>query len=415
MPEVTALPQPGDVFAGKYLIERVIGAGRASLVFSARDRVSGKRVAIEWSLPGTVRHDAVLDDEDESLAAVSGDEQGDIQAARARDDVRDADALVSEADQLADAEHVAIGHLRHPNVLAVYDVGEAHGSRYSVMEWADGESLEARIRSMGRMSVSEATRLLVPCLRGMHEAHAAGIVHRDLKPSNIFICHATGSASEVVKVLDFEVTAADGGEDDIASLMSRRGTTSTKPYYRAPEQFGDVETDHRVDVYAFGAILYELLTGWPPFAPIRHVNREDLTPTRQAVLQARADKLPPGADALVGRAMARDVTQRWRETSRSAFRLCTSLPRRSKRTRGAKRRRAVWSCIERSWMSNQLVSRLTRRRGQPTRVLCPRTSRHLSTKARCCVAGHGRGLLRPSRTRSSHSSPRMSPALSFRS
>ena len=103
MPEVTALPQPGDVFAGKYLIERVIGAGRASLVFSARDRVSGKRVAIEWSLPGTVRHDAVLDDEDESLAAVSGDEQGDIQAARARDDVRDADALVSEADQLADA------------------------------------------------------------------------------------------------------------------------------------------------------------------------------------------------------------------------------------------------------------------------------------------------------------------------
>ena len=311
MPEVTALPQPGDVFAGKYLIERVIGAGRASLVFSARDRVSGKRVAIEWSLPGTVRHDAVLDDEDESLAAVSGDEQGDIQAARARDDVRDADALVSEADQLADAEHVAIGHLRHPNVLAVYDVGEAHGSRYSVMEWADGESLEARIRSMGRMSVSEATRLLVPCLRGMHEAHAAGIVHRDLKPSNIFICHATGSASEVVKVLDFEVTAADGGEDDIASLMSRRGTTSTKPYYRAPEQFGDVETDHRVDVYAFGAILYELLTGWPPFAPIRHVNREDLTPTRQAVLQARADKLPPGADALVGRAMARDVTQRF--------------------------------------------------------------------------------------------------------
>lgn len=306
MAEVTALPQPGDTFAGKYLLERVIGSGRASLVFSARHLSSGKRVAIDWSLPGTdyVWHGALLDvaDDRESLEA---DEQDDSEEAR------DAAELVSDAGGFGDDELPAIGQFRHPNVFDVYDFGEAFGSRYCVLEWADGESLEARIQRAGRMTVSEATRLLVPCLRAMHEAHTVGIVHHDLKPSNIFICQATESMSEVVKVLDFDLTAAGAGDEDIGSLVLRRATTSTKPYYRAPEQFGDVEIDHRADVYAFGAILYELLTGWPPFAPIRHVNREDLTPTRQAVLQARSDRLPAGADALVGRAMARDVTQRF--------------------------------------------------------------------------------------------------------
>src|SRR4051812_6163540 len=337
MPEVTAFPQSGDTVAGKYLIERLVGTGKTSLVFSARHRVTGKRFAIEWMLGHAedTKHDALLQDDehdehehDETVepqpaAAVGGEQTAAglvdrvdsvdtlnsvdrIDGADVVDDaIRDADELVSDAHELEGAEHRIIGHFRHPSVLEVYDIGETSGTLYTVMEWSDGESLEARIARNGAMSMSEACRLLIPCLRGMHEAHSAGIVHGDLKPSNMFICQPTQTTPEVVKVLDFDVVdpAARSGETERASLV-RYLATKTKPYYRAPEQFGDTPIDHRADVYAFGAILYEMLAGQPPFAPLRHGNRDELTPTRLAALHARRDRLPLAVDAIVGRAMA---------------------------------------------------------------------------------------------------------------
>jgi serine/threonine protein kinase len=139
MPDVTALPRPGDVFAGKYLIERVIGSGKNSLVFAAQHCVTGKRFAIEWLLQRSAhaRHEALIDDDACEPAAIGGEP-----ARVASDEVRDAGDLVSEAHDLEPSPQV-VGHFRHPNVLEVYDVGEASGSLYTVMEWSDGESLEA--------------------------------------------------------------------------------------------------------------------------------------------------------------------------------------------------------------------------------------------------------------------------------
>lgn len=306
MPDVTALPRPGDVFAGKYLIERVVGNGKNSLVFVAQHCVTGKRFAIEWLVPRAehARHDAVIQegDPEDTPAAVSG---------KIVAEVRDAGDLVTEADDFVTSEHQVVGHFRHPNVLEVYDVGEAAGSLYTVKEWSDGESLEARLARSGPMSIAEACALLVPCMRGMHEAHTAGILHRDLKPSNIYLCQATPSSPLVAKVLDFEVASEIGRDADAASLVVWRGARDSKPYYRAPEQIGGLEVDHRADVYAFGAILYEVLTGRPPFAPVRYARRDERATRGVPALQSRSERLPPGADAIIGRAMARDVSRRF--------------------------------------------------------------------------------------------------------
>jgi serine/threonine-protein kinase len=304
MPDVTALPQPGDIFAGKYLIERLIGSGKTCLVFGARHHVTGKLFAIRWLLPTeeATRHDAVIEEEERE-----GDDD--------EESVSDAEEFLSDDAHDAgrpSSEHQVVGHFRHPNVLEVYDVGEEAGSLYTVMDWAEGEALDARLLRTGPLPIAEACRLLIPCMRGMHAAHAAGIVHRDLKPSNIFVYHATPSAPETVKVLDFEVASSAPVGEGAAAIVAHTGDLARQPYYRAPEQLGGLPTDHRVDVYAFGAMLYEVLSGRPPFAPTRADRPvSEISSAYSLSLQHGAQHLPRGADAIVARAMARDVEQRF--------------------------------------------------------------------------------------------------------
>ena len=169
------------------------------------------------------------------------------------------------SSHLASAEHVcrfqaearAAARLRHANIVQIYEVGEVHGQHYFTMEYVEGESLAQRIRR-GPLDVATAVRILTAVARAVEHSHQHGIVHRDLKPSNILI-----DATEQPYVSDFglaKVLAAD-------RELTGTGVIAGTPSYMSPEQAAGrtAEVGPASDVYCLGAILYELLTGSPPF------------------------------------------------------------------------------------------------------------------------------------------------------
>ncbi len=159
------------------------------------------------------------------------------------------------------AEARASRRIAHRNVVEVFDDGEARdGVPYMAMELCDGETLDAVVQLRGAVGPSYACELVGQVLAALVAAHALGIVHRDLKPANIMVVHPSPS-QPFVKVLDFGI--AKGVHPD--SEYDERGRIFGTPTYMAPEQASGGEVDARTDVYAAGTILYELLTGRPPF------------------------------------------------------------------------------------------------------------------------------------------------------
>jgi len=161
----------------------------------------------------------------------------------------------------------AANSIRHPNIIEILDSGVTeNGISYLVMELLRGESLTARIKRKGRLAPNEAVALVMQTASALGAAHAKGIVHRDLKPDNLFVVpDEANPGSEHIKVLDFGIaklqTTAPGG-----FVKTRTGSLMGTPIYMSPEQcLGTKEVDRRSDIYALGAILYELTTGHPPF------------------------------------------------------------------------------------------------------------------------------------------------------
>jgi serine/threonine protein kinase len=278
MADSSAFPKPGDTIAAKYLIERTIGTGGMSVVFGATHRVTGKRFAIKWLL---------RDDSTPSTEA----------AAR----------FIREA-QVA-------GRFQHPNVVEVYDVGEVSGSFYMVMDWLEGESLATRLERTGRLPLEDACRYLIPCMLGMDEAHSAGIVHRDLKPANIFICQPTKHSPERAKVLDFGVAKLTDPNSQLASsIVTKAGMLIGTPYYLSPEQLRGQVVDARTDIYAFGVILYQVLSGQLPFPATTFGELVvQIAAASPIALRHLVPTLPVGVDELVSRAMMRDPAQRYQD------------------------------------------------------------------------------------------------------
>jgi adenylate cyclase len=163
-------------------------------------------------------------------------------------------ALVARFQQ----EARAAGALNHPNILSVLDVGVQEQVHFLVSELLEGQTLRARLRA-GALPVSQAVDIAVQTLRGLAAAHEKGVVHRDLKPENLFLTH-----EGTVKILDFGL-AKLCGSGEYPSVATEPGTLVGSVGYMSPEQVNGVEADQRSDVFAIGAILYEMLSGTRAF------------------------------------------------------------------------------------------------------------------------------------------------------
>jgi serine/threonine-protein kinase len=204
----------------RYRVERELGRGGMATVYLAEDLRHHRNVAIK-----------VLHAE---LSAVLG-----------------ADRFLKEIELTA--------NLQHPHILPLFDSGDAGGLLYYVMPFVEGETLRRRLERERQLAVPDAVRIAREVADALAYAHAHGVVHRDVKPENVLL---QGSHALVA---DFGIALAV--EEAGGSRMTQTGMSLGTPQYMAPEQaMGDRAADHRVDIYALGAITYEMLVGEPPFA-----------------------------------------------------------------------------------------------------------------------------------------------------
>ncbi len=215
-----------------------------------------------------------------------------------------------------DREARTISRLAHPNICTLHDVGEQAGSAFLVMELLDGETLETRC---GRASakgaglpLDDALRIAIQMADALTAAHRQGIVHRDLKPGNIFLVRPSGaSAPAIAKLLDFglaRTAAAALRIDSVTSMpttppgaITAQGTILGTFQYMAPEQVEGGEADARTDIFAFGSVLYEMLTGKKAF--------EGKTQTSLVAAILERDP-PPAQHRAAARAVARGLHRR---------------------------------------------------------------------------------------------------------
>src|SRR5713226_2134244 len=221
----------GTVLDGQYKIETLLGKGGMGAVYLARHILLGDRVAIKI-LPPEMRSNT------EWLRRF----QREGQAAR---------------------------RFRHPNAVTVYDLRtSSDGTIYLVMEYVEGNTLDAELRKHGRFAPSEALAMLEPIMSVLNAAHAMGVVHRDLKPENIMIGKATTDGERVVKLLDLGIAKLKevaGAEKTGNTNLTIAGQMLGTPYYMSPEQWGELprdgssEIDGRADIYSLGLVFYELI------------------------------------------------------------------------------------------------------------------------------------------------------------
>jgi serine/threonine-protein kinase len=256
---VTVPSRLSTSLADRYLIERELGQGGMATVYLAQDQRHDRKVALKVLRP--------------ELAAVIG-----------------AERFLAEIKTTA--------NLQHPHILALFDSGEVDGTVFYVMPYVEGESLRDRIAREHQLPVDDAVRLAREVANALDYAHRHGVVHRDIKPENILL--HDGSALVADFGIALAVSRADGG-----SRMTETGMSLGTPHYMAPEQaMGEREITPKADVYALGCVLYEMLSGEPPFtgptaqAIVARVMTEE---PRSLTLQRRS--VPPHIEAVVRQAL----------------------------------------------------------------------------------------------------------------
>jgi serine/threonine protein kinase len=299
----------GEVIAGKYKLERVLGQGGMGVVFAAVDRELERRVAIKLLLP----------EHTENEGAVG--------------------RFLREAK--------AAARIRSEHVVQVYETGRLpQGVPFIVMEFLNGSDLAQKLEERGALPVEEAASYLLEACEALAQAHAAGVVHRDLKPANLFLArHADGS--DVLKVLDFGISKLDSG-----AALTKSATILGSPYYMSPEQLQTpTDVDARADVWALGVIAYELLTGRRPF------DSESLPGLCVSILNSQPPPIseilptvPPELERFLQRCLAKDRSERCQTVAEFAAALAPFAPA------GALRAERVSRLLESGPVSSQSLN-----------------------------------------------------------
>jgi len=215
----------------------------------------------------------------------------------------------------------AAAALNHPNILSIFDIGEEQGAPYVVSELLEGETLRERLRT-GALPVRRVIDYATQVARGLAAAHEKGIVHRDLKPENLFL-----TSDGRVKILDFGLAkltrpeSHDGsGDAPTVQVATEAGMVMGTAGYMSPEQVRGKSADHRSDIFAFGAILYEMISGKRAF------HGETPADTMSAILKEEAPELsetarnvPPGLERIVRHCLEKHPTQRFQSAGDLAF------------------------------------------------------------------------------------------------
>ena len=291
--------RPGDVLAGKYRIERVIGAGGMGVVAAAEHIELHERVALKLMLPEALENPEAV--------------ERFLREARAAVKIK--------------GEHVA----------KVTDVGRLEGGEpYIVMEYLDGDDLSTVLARRGTLPVEEAIEYVLQACEAIAEAHTLGIIHRDLKPSNLFLTQRPdGTAS--VKVLDFGISKVlpmgnVSDSDDVS--MTRTKQPLGTPLYMPPEQMASARSaDARSDIWSLGVILFELITGEPPFnGGSFHELRRKIAQDPVPSIRAARPTAPRGLDPIVRTCLEKEASKRFQNVGDLAAALAELGPKRARQS-----------------------------------------------------------------------------------
>ena len=288
-PETVDDIQEGDILAGKYRVERILGTGGMGMVVAAHHIQLDERVALKFLLPAAIANM-------ESVARF-------IREARSAFKIK--------------SEHVA----------RVTDVGQLeNGSPYIVMEYLDGKDLAAWLIEYGAMPIPQAVDFVLQASEAIAEAHAIGIVHRDLKPANLF-CVQRSDGQPSIKVLDFGISKVMNQTAQMHAMTRTNGLVGS-PLYMSPEHMKSSKTvDARTDIWSLGIILYQLIAGHPPFEGeavtelVLKVATEPPIPLRNF----RPDA-PEGLEKVLGKCLEKDRNKRYQTIGEMAVALAEFGP-----------------------------------------------------------------------------------------
>jgi serine/threonine protein kinase len=281
------IPRVGELIAGRYEVEEIIGRGGMAFVLGARHVELGQHVAIK-------------------LLRVDTPQRGEVYARFLR-------------------EARACAQLRSDHVVRVFDVGHMdNGEPFMVMERLTGGDLGRLVDAGGSLPIDDAASYVLQACEAVAEAHAMGIVHRDLKPANIFLA-AGADGSPVVKLLDFGISKMTSSE---GLLLTMTGMTVGSPVYMSPEQIrASKDVDHRTDIWSLGVVLYQLLTGRAPFsAPTLSALSVVIATEDPVPLRERRPELPGALEPLVMKCLEKTPERRFQTVADLASALAPFAP-----------------------------------------------------------------------------------------